>query len=111
MDRLVSIDHLSGTAVLKLSPEDEEEATNKERKSQRNTGHECSGNIVEIAAGGVQEVTRECSGQGSGSKVGLIDLPTCHHTEVKCRWMLEMAETYKNFIPSSLSGLPSIFLP
>ena len=64
MDRLVSIDHLSGTAVLKLAPEDEEEDTKIERKSQRNTGHECSGNIVEVAAGRrVQEVTRACSGQ------------------------------------------------
>ena len=52
MDRLVSNDHLSGTAVLKLAPEDEEEDTKIERKSQRNTGHECSVNIVEAAAGG-----------------------------------------------------------
>ena len=47
MDRLVSNDRLSGTAVLKLAPEDEEEDT----KIQRNTGHECSVNIVEAAAG------------------------------------------------------------
>ena len=52
MDRLVSNDHLSGTAVLKLAPEDKEEDTKIERKSQRNTGHECSVNIVGAAAGG-----------------------------------------------------------
>ena len=52
MDRLVSIDTLSGTAVLKLAPEDEEQDTKIERKSQRNRGQECSGNIVEVEAGG-----------------------------------------------------------
>ena len=38
--------------MLKLAPEDEEEDTKIERKNQRNTGHECSVNIVEAAAGG-----------------------------------------------------------
>ena len=52
MDWLVSNDHLSGTAVLKLAPEDEDEDTTIQRKSHRNTGHECSVNIVEAAAGG-----------------------------------------------------------
>ena len=52
MDRLVSNDHLSGTAVLKLAPEDEEEDTKIERKSQSNTGHECSVNIVEVCGWG-----------------------------------------------------------
>ena len=40
------------TAVLKRAPEGEEKDTKIERKSQRNTGHECSVNIVEAAAGG-----------------------------------------------------------
>ena len=52
MDCLVSNGHLYGTAVLKLAPEDEDEDTTIERKSHRNTGHECSVNIVEAAAGG-----------------------------------------------------------
>ena len=52
MDRLVGIDLLSGTAVLKLAPEDEEKDTKIERKSQRNRGQECSSNIVEVQAGG-----------------------------------------------------------
>ena len=51
MDRLVSNDRLSGTAVLKLAPEDEEEDTKIQRKNQTDTGHECSVNIVEAAAG------------------------------------------------------------
>ena len=38
MDRLVSNDRLSGTAVLNLAPEDEEADTKIQRKSQRNTG-------------------------------------------------------------------------
>ena len=85
MDCLVSNDHLSGTAVLKLAPEDEDEDTTIERKSHRNTGHECSVNIVEAAAGERARGYTRCSGKGSGSKGGLIDLPTCHHTEVKFR--------------------------
>ena len=51
MDRLVSNGRLSGAAVLKLAPEDEEEDTKTQRKSQRNTGLEWSVNIVEAAAG------------------------------------------------------------
>ena len=51
MDRLVSNDRLSGTAVLKLAPQDEEEDTKIQRKNQTNIGHECSVNIVEAAAG------------------------------------------------------------
>ena len=51
MDRLLIDDRLSSTAVLKLAQEDEEEDTKIQRKSQRNTGHECSVNIVEAAAG------------------------------------------------------------
>ena len=57
-----------------------------------------------------------CSGQGSRSKGGLIDLQTCHHTEVKFRcgfWKWPRTpeklewNAYKNFVPSSSSGLPS----
>ena len=51
MNRLVSIDHLSGTAVLKRTSEDEENDTKIGRKSQRNRGQECSGNIVGVEAG------------------------------------------------------------
>ena len=38
--------------MLKLAPEDEDEDTTIQRNSHRNTGHECSVNIVEAAAGG-----------------------------------------------------------
>ena len=64
----------------------------------------------------MQKVPRACSGQGSGSKGGLIDLQTCHHTEVKFRcgfWKWPKTpeklewNAYKNFVPSSLSGIPS----
>ena len=71
MDRLVSIDHLSGTAVLKLAPEDEEKDTKIERKSQRNTGHECSG-----AAGGVCKRLR---GHAQGKdQARRVDSLICH---------------------------------
>ena len=50
MSRLVSIDHFSGTAVLKCTSEDEENDIKMERKNQRNRGQECSGNIVEVEA-------------------------------------------------------------
>ena len=59
MDRLVSIDHLSGTAVLKRTSEDETNDTNIDRKSQRNRGQECFGNIVEVEAGGCAAMVRE----------------------------------------------------
>ena len=59
MDCLVSNDHLSGTAVLKLAPEDEDEDTTIQGKSHRNTGHKCSVNIVEAAAGGYTRMLRE----------------------------------------------------
>ena len=52
MNRLASIDHLSGTAVLKRTSQDEENDTKIERKSERNRGQDCSGNIVEVEAGG-----------------------------------------------------------
>ena len=94
MDRLVSIDHLSGRAVLKLAPEDEEEDTKIERVRETQ-GMSALGTSWRLRLGGVQEVTRACSGQGSGSKGGLIDLPTCHHSEVKFRWILEMVENLR----------------
>ena len=71
--------------MLKLAPEDEDKDAKIERRSQRNRGQECSGNIVKVEVGGCARVTRACSGQGSGSQGGLIDLPTCHPTEVKFR--------------------------
>ena len=63
MNRLVSIDHLSRTAVHKRTSEDEENDTKIVKKSQRNRGQECSGNIVEVEAWGVCK--RFCThGQG-----------------------------------------------
>ena len=61
MDRLVSSDHLSDTAVLKLTPEDEENDTEieRERESKKHRAWVFwDGNNVEAAAGGVPEVAR-----------------------------------------------------
>ena len=38
-----------------------------------------------LRLGSAQEVVRAFSGQGSGSKAGLADLPACHHKEVNFR--------------------------
>ena len=65
MDSLVSIDHLSGTAVLKLTPEDEEEDTKIERERVSETqGMSALGPLWRLRLGGVKEIARACSGQG-----------------------------------------------
>ena len=64
----------------------------------------------------MQEVMRAWSGKGSGSKGRLIDLPTCHHAEVKFRcgfwkWQRNPEKiewnAQSNYVPSSSSQNPS----
>ena len=64
MGLLVSIDYLSGTAVLKLAPEDEEKDTKIERKCQRARLKSALGTFWRLRLESVQEVARTCSGQG-----------------------------------------------
>ena len=113
MDRLVSIGHLSGTAVLKLVPEDEEKDTKIERRLRETEGTSALGTLWRLRLG---EVACAHSGQGSGWKGGFIDRPACRHMEVNFRcgfwkWPKNQEEiernAHHNCVLSSSSGLPS----
>ena len=88
---------------------EKEREREREREREKKRGS-FQGTLWMFRLGSAQEVVCACSGQGSGSKAGLIALPDLPPQKGEnLVWILEREQSrnaHKNFISRLLSGLP-----